>query len=204
MPSYIFERYDTRFHLCGSALTALACCMNHVQPPQSYTSKYRYLHTYIGRIGVIASFTGVTAGLIRLYAIYKESGKISNQILGLTSVGLIQSYWTFKLAVSIRKAKELWQNKDKPDSDLVKKSKQYLSDHKRYSTLLFYGACLGPFWTRAFDPEEIPIGALAKKFQDITGLSDTIMTFVQIAGIIRINQLMISGANRCRENNTFI
>ena len=202
MPPYVFKRTDTRIHLFGSALTAITCTINTLSPPSTYSPKQRYIHGMLGKIGLIASFIGITGGMIRIYSLYKETKEINGGMIGLTYAACAQAYYTFKVAKTATAMKELKESTK--SEEYTKKMKELRAEHIRWTHNLFYGACLGPFWTRALDPEEVPIGAVAKKIQDITGLSDTVMLVLRITGIAMIPGFMVSQAERCLETKCFI
>ena len=138
LPAHILKRNDTRIHLFGSALTAMSCCLNIYGIPGSYTKKYRYLHTYIGKIGLIASFVGATAGLARITSVYIENGyQLDGMIVGLGYTGIYQLYCTYKVYTNINK----FLTKNSKDtinsgSDNSEK-KDYLPQHVKYAHYLF-------------------------------------------------------------------
>ena len=203
MPPYVFKRTDTRIHLFGSALTALSCIINTANVPQSYSPKLRFLHSYIGRIGCIASFIGIMGGLTRIYSIYKETGTINGQMFGLTYAAMMQAYYTYKLATAAKQMRELKESKEE-NENYAKDMKELAEIHIDFAHNLFYGACIGPFLTRALDPQEVPLGAVAKAVQDITGLPDAAMTVISMAGTALIPTFMISNAQKCLKNGTYV
>ena len=197
LPPYILKRWDTRIHLFSSALTALSCSINLYGIPSSYSIKYRNIHKYIGTIGLIASLVGATAGMARLISIFFDNNKqISAQIAGLGYVGIYQVITTYKVYSNIKKFKN---NNEKNGKKI-----DYQTAHIRNAHILFYGACLGPFWVRALDPNEIPMGKLAKLFQDTFKIPDTVMIALQIGGIMFMPTFLIKNSMRCFKQGQFI
>ena len=196
LPPESIKNTNVRIHLFGSAMTCLACAINIYASPNTYKPKNKILHTYIGRIGVISSVIGMSAGLHRIYSLYKETKEINGQMIGLSVAGISQIYCTIKLAYNIKKAKELQLIENKSD-EIKNKIKKYYSNHIEFAHMLYFGSCIGPFWVRIFDPDEKQLGMLGRFLKDKFNVSDNVIGFMAIGFTQLASAFLVTNSLRC-------
>merc|ERR1712196_268382 len=120
---------------------SLVCLVNIFHTP-SHGPRYCVFHRWLGRVGVVASFVGVAFGIITAWW-ERYSPETQGLSIGLTILGVLQTYFTIAGFWHVRKAVAL-RYRDTTDKDLFKK---HIDAHK-FNMIGLWMACLGPAWFR--------------------------------------------------------
>jgi hypothetical protein len=124
-----------RLHLLCAASTTIFCLINLALTPLN-TPHFRRAHKLIGKCLVCTSIVGTAFGYYISW--FEETAFFV--ALALSFVGGLQLFATVS---------GFWAIKRAQDPSLPTEERKRLTElHRTMMTILFYGACLGPAWSR--------------------------------------------------------
>lgn len=131
-------------HFIGSCIISFVCLWNLFHTP-SHGPRYKVVHRWLGRIGLIASVFGATFGLLTTW--FERFDSYGSSI-GLSVLGLYQLFFTYLSYKTIRGAiKKRDLNGKFPTEEQQQEVNDLIDNHKK-AVIGLWMCCLAPAWFR--------------------------------------------------------
>ena len=107
-------------HLAGAYIIYVCCMFNTMITPSTFEGKARPVHTFVGRLGMIAGIIGFVSGAYCAWSPAREPLPPRSFSVGITIGGVAQLWLQYRGFVAIRKFKALKEKiKEKEDISLA-------------------------------------------------------------------------------------
>ena len=125
------------------------CLLVECLPYPSHGEVHKVLHRWLGRIGLYFSLLGALFGLI---TIWFERKIVVGQAIGLSNLGVGQTYFTIKSYKTIRAVLEYrklnFGGSYPPPTEEQRKEEVKLNGKHKGAAINLWVFCLGPVWIR--------------------------------------------------------
>lgn len=131
-------------HLIGVCIISFVCLWNIFHTP-SHGPRYKVIHRWLGRIGMVASLIGASFGLLTAWF---ERFTDYGGAIGLSVLGIYQSVYTYYTYTNIRNAIKKRESHGQFPTEEQKQEEMDLIDKHKQAAMGLWVCCLAPAWFR--------------------------------------------------------